>query len=369
MQRLSRPIEPKQGRQISGLPALPFAVAPAFQGPSRAAQGCLAIPVRRPVLDLALSVRAGRPLFCSSKSSSATPRVRPRKEHFRAPKGVKIPRNCACFPLSWGRGPGRGRAFPPIPFWSRRRKPLLPDSSTSSPRRRQIRSRDSTAFGAPTTTSAMKFAICNEIFQGWKIEDAFACAAKVGYDAVEIAPFTIANFVTDISASERQKIRDLAARAGLAISGIHWVLAQTEGLHLTHPDAAVRVKTSKYLCDLVDFCGDLGGRIIVFGSPKQRNILDGVTPKAAWDWATAAFGEPAKQAENRDITICFEPLSAAETNFINTATEAIQFTQQFNSPHFKILLDVKAMCAEPKPIPQIIRDSWPHFRSEEHTSE
>jgi len=99
----------------------------------------------------------------------------------------------------------------------------------------------------------------------------------------------------------------------------------------------------------------------VFGSPKQRNIPDGVTPKAAWDWAAAAFGEPVKQAENRATTICFEPLSAAETNFINTAAEAIQFVQQFNSPHFKILLDVKAMCAEPKPIPQIIRDSWPHF--------
>ena len=224
-----------------------------------------------------------------------------------------------------------------------------------------MRSRDSTAFGAPTTTPAMKFAICNEIFQGWKLDDAISCSAKVGYDAVEIAPFTIAKYVTDISAAERQKIRELAARAGIDISGIHWVLAQTEGLHLTHPDTAVRAKTSKYLFDLVDFCGDLGGKIIVFGSPKQRSIPDGVTPKAAWDWATAAFGEPVKQAENRDVTICFEPLSAAETNFINTAAEAIQFVQQFNSPHFKILLDVKAMCAEPKPIPQIIRDSWPHF--------
>lgn len=207
----------------------------------------------------------------------------------------------------------------------------------------------------------MKFAICNEIFQGWKLEDALACAARTGYDAVEIAPFTIANRVTAVTAAERQKIRETAARHGIAISGIHWVLAQTEGLHLTHPDEAVRAATSHYLCDLVDFCADLGGKIIVFGSPKQRNILDGVTPRDAWDWAAAAFREPVGGAEKRGITICLEPLSAAETNFINTAAEAIQFTQQFASAHFKILLDVKAMCAEPKPIPQIIRDSWPHF--------
>ena len=46
------------------------------------------------------------------------------------------------------------------------------------------------------TLSAMKFAICNEIFQGWKIEAVFEYAAKLGYDGVEIAPFTIADSVT-----------------------------------------------------------------------------------------------------------------------------------------------------------------------------
>jgi sugar phosphate isomerase/epimerase len=207
----------------------------------------------------------------------------------------------------------------------------------------------------------MKFAICNEIFQGWNLEDTLAYAAKAGYDAVEIAPFTIAKRVTDIPAGERQKIRATAAQNGIGISGIHWVLAQTEGLHLAHPDTAVRAETSAYLRELVDFCADLGGRIVVFGSPKQRNIPDGVTPREALEWATGAFREPVRRAENRGVTICFEPLAATETNFINTAAEAIQFVQQFSSPHFKIILDVKAMCAEPKPIPQIIRDSWPHF--------
>jgi sugar phosphate isomerase/epimerase len=61
------------------------------------------------------------------------------------------------------------------------------------------------------------------------------------------------------------------------------------------------------------------------------------------------------------VTICLEPLASAETNFINTAAEAIEFIQQFGSPNFKIILDVKAMCSEAKPIPQIIRESWPHF--------
>jgi sugar phosphate isomerase/epimerase len=207
----------------------------------------------------------------------------------------------------------------------------------------------------------MTFAICNEIFGDWTFEDACRCAARVGYNAIEIAPFTLARYVTEISAPVRTLIRDMAARYGLGIVGIHWVLAQTEGLHLTHPDPAVRGRTARYLVDLVDFAADVGGRVLVFGSPKQRDLLPGVTFEQARDWALAAFRDAVRRAEDRRVTICFEPLAPTETSFINTAEEALQFVGQLASPAFKIILDVKAMCAESRPIPDIIRASWPHF--------
>ncbi len=207
----------------------------------------------------------------------------------------------------------------------------------------------------------MRFAICNEIFKGWKLDDAMAYAAKAGYDAIEIAPFTIASYVTAIPASERQGIREAAAHVGLAISGIHWVLVQAEGMYLNHPDKIIRERTAQYFCDLVDFCADIGGQTIVVGSPKQRNILEGVAPAQAWDWAREVFTHSIRRAGERGVTICLEPLAPAETNFINTAAEAIRFVNQFQSPNFKIILDVKAMCSESKPIPQIIQESWPHF--------
>ena len=207
----------------------------------------------------------------------------------------------------------------------------------------------------------MKFAICNEIFQNWKLEDAMTYAARAGYDAIEIAPFTIAKYVTEISPAQRAEIGESAARAGIAISGIHWVLVQAEGMYLNHPETPVRQRTAQYFCDLVEFCADLGGRSIVVGSPKQRNVMDGVSPQQAWDWATDTFRDAVKRAEDRAVTICFEPLAPVETNFINTAADAIRFTQQLGSKNFKIILDVKAMCSEAKPIPQIIRESWPNF--------
>jgi sugar phosphate isomerase/epimerase len=161
--------------------------------------------------------------------------------------------------------------------------------------------------------------------------------------------------------AERQRIRETAARIGIEISGIHWVLVKAEGMYLTHPDTAVRDRTAKYFCELVNFCADLGGKIIVVGSPKQRNVMEGVTFEQAWQWATGTFRDSVKLAEDRGVTICFEPLAPTETNFINTAAEGIRFARQFNSPSMKIILDVKAMCSESKPIPQIIRESRGEF--------
>ena len=212
----------------------------------------------------------------------------------------------------------------------------------------------------------MKFGICNEIFQNWKLEDAMRYARQAGYDCIEIAPFTLLpgtaeKYVTAIPAAERRKIREAAARAGIEISGIHWVLVQAVGMQLTHPDAAVRARTSDYFVALADFCADLGGRTIVVGSPKQRNVIDGVSHRQAWEWATQVFRPAVAHAAERGVTICFEPLAPAETNFINTAAEGIAFAQQFRSNAMSVILDVKAMSSEAKPIPQIIRESRGNF--------
>lgn len=207
----------------------------------------------------------------------------------------------------------------------------------------------------------MKFAICNEIFQGWNIADVFAYAAKIGYDAVEIAPFTLANAVTEISPPQRAELRDLAAKNGIEIAGIHWVLVKPEGLYMNHPDRAIRERTADYFCDLADFCADLGGTRMIVGSPKQRNVLPNVSFEQARDWAVETFRDAVTQAARRKVTICFEPLGPGETNFVNTASQAIEFVRLLPSNNFKIILDAKAMSTETKPIPQIIRKSWPHF--------
>lgn len=203
----------------------------------------------------------------------------------------------------------------------------------------------------------MKFAICNEIFQGWSLPDTFAYARKAGYDAVEIAPFTLAPRITDVTSARRREIREQAARASVAISGLHWLLAQTEGLYLTHTDAAIRQVTSDYFVELVRCNGDLGGKFMILGSPKQRNLLPGVSFEQASDWTLEVLRPAVRLAEELGITLCFEPLAPSETNFINTAREARQLAARMQSPAFQIILDVKAMSSESLSIPEIIRES------------
>src|SRR5581483_3820076 len=123
----------------------------------------------------------------------------------------------------------------------------------------------------------MRYAICNETFEGWDHERVCRTAAELGYTGLEVAPFTLAPRITDVTLECRHTLRRQAEDAGLQIIGLHWLLAKTEGFMLTSPDAAVRQRTADYLGDLARCCRDLGGDLMVFGSPAQRRIPQGAT--------------------------------------------------------------------------------------------
>lgn len=212
----------------------------------------------------------------------------------------------------------------------------------------------------------MRFAICNELFEGWSLEDTFRTARDLGYDGIELAPFTLAPTITDLSPEQRAAIRQLAATYGLQITGLHWLLARVPGVYLTSPNPAIRAVTRSYLLELVRACADLGGSFLVFGSPKQRNVLPGVDRNAAWDWSRETFQAVGRLAGERGVTFCLEPLAPPETNIFSTAAEAARMVDDVSLPAFRLLLDVKAMSSESLLIPDIIaaqRDHLAYFHA------
>jgi sugar phosphate isomerase/epimerase len=206
----------------------------------------------------------------------------------------------------------------------------------------------------------MKFAICNELFEGWEWAKVCEFAASLGYAGIEVAPFTLAPSASQVSVGRRAELREVAARNGLEILGLHWLLAKTEGFHIAHPDERVRRRTADYLVELIRLCSDLGGKLMVFGSPKQRSLLPGMSRAQAMELAAGTFSLCMDEAAKHGVTIAMEPLSPAETDFIQTAAEGIELIERVNHPAFKLHLDVKAMSSEKKPIAQIIRESARH---------
>jgi len=202
----------------------------------------------------------------------------------------------------------------------------------------------------------VKFSLCNELFEreGWR--RSIELAAEAGYDGVEIAPYTIAPSVEQISPSQREEIRKVAEDAGIEVVGLHWVLVGPEGVNLLDPDPAVRGRTRDYLLKLVDFCADIGGRVIVFGSPKQRNIPEGVDKEVGWRWAVESFRAVAEHAGERGVVFCIEPLRRELTNFINTCSEALRLIEEVSHPNFRLVLDCWSMLDEGRPLPEIVKE-------------
>ncbi len=201
----------------------------------------------------------------------------------------------------------------------------------------------------------MKFSLCNEMFEGQTMADVCSTASRLGYDGIEIAPFTLAASAKDVSAEQRKEIRQVIADNGLQAVGLHWLFAGPAGLHMTTTDDKTWGRTRDYLSCLLDLCSDLGGEVLVLGSPKQRSLVAGQTREGAWKKAVELLSSVLDKAGELSLTICFEPLSPAETDFINTVDEGMQLVRQINHPNLKIHLDVKAMCSEPTPVPDIIR--------------
>ncbi|MCM8785070.1 MAG: sugar phosphate isomerase/epimerase [Candidatus Omnitrophica bacterium] len=208
----------------------------------------------------------------------------------------------------------------------------------------------------------MKIGICNEIFQDWELEEIFYYIKSVGYEGIEIAPFTLADDIRKIEKNTIEKIKNLSEKTGIKIIGTHWLLVKPEGLSISSKDPVIRKKTSDYLCKLVDFTSDISGELMVLGSPKQRKIGEGQTYEEVKQYLKEVIEPVLEECSKKSTYLCIEPLAKTETNFINKAEQAIEIIEEINHPNLKLHLDVKAMSDEGKPIPEIIEKSAKYLK-------
>jgi sugar phosphate isomerase/epimerase len=198
-----------------------------------------------------------------------------------------------------------------------------------------------------------RLALCNEVIRemGWAEQCAFA--AGLGYDGLEVAPFTLSDRPDKLSAAQIAEFRRVANDNGIAITGLHWLLVAPEGLSITSPDPAVASRTRDFIARLIDLCATLDGRVLVHGSPNQRQ--SGGDAAGAVHRAAEAFAVAGEAAARAGVVYCVEPLGRRETDVINTFDEAAAIVRQIGNPALRTMIDTSAAAqSETEDVPALI---------------
>ena len=190
--------------------------------------------------------------------------------------------------------------------------------------------------------SKLKIALCNEVLAHLPFVEQCKAAAALGYDGLEVAPFTLA--ADPMQMSDRQAIAfaHIAQDHGLSIFGLHWLLVAPAGLSIASPDAALRARSTDVMCRMVALCQLMGGSYLVHGSPKQRSVPPGDTQDTTLVRVRDCLAIAAHTAQACGVTYCIEPLSRKETDVLNTVAQAAQLVDEINSPAFKTMVDCSA---------------------------
>lgn len=185
----------------------------------------------------------------------------------------------------------------------------------------------------------MRIALCNEVLMPMPFAEQCAYAARLGYDGLEVAPYTLSEDPHRMSPELIAATRRAAGDAGIAVTGLHWLLVKPAGLSISTKDDAIRKRTLDVMYSLVDLCAELGGRYLVHGSPVQRRIDPGDTREAALARAQACWADVAVRARSAGVTYCVEPLGAEQTPLVNTLEEAARIVTEIGNPALKSMLD------------------------------
>jgi len=185
----------------------------------------------------------------------------------------------------------------------------------------------------------MRIALCNEVIAPMPFPQQCEYAAKLGYDGLEIAPYTLSDEPHRLGSAQIAAARAAAEDAGIAVTGLHWLLIKPTGLSISSKDENIRKRTIEVMLALIDQCAELGGRYLVHGSPHQRRVDPGETRAAAMARARDSFAAVAERAQKAGVVYCIEPLSSEQTPLINTLDEAARMVEEIRSPAVKSMLD------------------------------
>jgi D-psicose/D-tagatose/L-ribulose 3-epimerase len=140
----------------------------------------------------------------------------------------------------------------------------------------------------------MRISLCNEVIRELPFEQQCAFARAVGYDGLEIAPFTLSVEPHLLSPLRRAQVRRAATGRRIGNPWSPLSDASAEGT-VTSPDVAQRTRTVDVMRRLCELAVDLGARTLVHGSPAQRRFEPGLEADGH-KWGAECFAAVADAA-------------------------------------------------------------------------
>lgn len=181
------------------------------------------------------------------------------------------------------------------------------------------------------------------------LENAFAQAAALGFDAVEIFP-------PDPHALDIGKIRALMKKHALAVAAVGtgggWVINKWT---LTHADCSIRAQARAFILAMIENAAALGAPAIL-GSMQGRWEGE-VSREQALQWLGEALEEFGERAASLGQVFIYEPLNRYETNLLHRTPEAAAWLRTLKTKGVRILSDLFHMNIEEPDLPAALREA------------
>ena len=192
-----------------------------------------------------------------------------------------------------------------------------------------------------------KIAFCQELFKNNTLNEICSLLLELGYEGIELAPYCFSQDIRTLSNTETTNIRKTIEDCGIQISAMHWLLVSPSGMSITTLNDEMYNNTKDFFKNLIEFSHNLGNKMLIFGSPKQR-MLSNKNSEQEFERAINFFKEMAERCSKYDITIAFEPLGPKMTNFGGTTEEALDIIKKVDHSSFSMMLDTSAIIREGK---------------------
>ena len=175
-------------------------------------------------------------------------------------------------------------------------------------------------------------------------------AAKIGFDVLEFQ----AQPLLEMSDSKLLDLKKQADEVGIELT---YSLGLDRRYDVSSLDESVRLGGVDYLKRIVGQIGKMNGTLLSgvsyagWGTPDF--VMDDKRP--LWENSIKSMRSIIKTAEDNGVTYCVEAVNRFETCLINTAEEALRYTNEIDSPNIGVLLDTYHMNIEENNIGDAIR--------------